>query len=191
METVELKKVSQCCATEITDRYEKQAEVIALLTEQQTPVELFNLLLERQLYAEANQFLIYALPKREAVWFACVVYQVCKPESRSVMLQLAEQWVYQPDEEHRQPAIQAAEEAGYNTPEGLIAAAVAWSGGSLLPPDAEPVPPAEDLTAKAVWGAILLLAYADKPEAAGEMFKGFLRQAIDIANGGSGRLTQS
>jgi hypothetical protein len=57
-----------------------------------------------------------------------------------------------------------------------------FSGGSLGPPEAPPVPPGEYLTAKAVSGAVIFAAVAVEPEKAGEKFTAFLQQGIDVVN---------
>ncbi len=52
----------------------------------------------------------------------------------------------------------AAEENEYEVPAAWTCAAVAWSCGSLGPPNAPPVPPGDDLTPKAVGGAVSMTA---------------------------------
>jgi hypothetical protein len=63
-----------------------------------------------------------------------------------------------------------------------------WSEGSIAPEDAPAVPPADNLTAKAVAGAVMLAAVQAQPEKANDKYLFFIEQAIDIANGGNGRL---
>jgi hypothetical protein len=63
-----------------------------------------------------------------------------------------------------------------------------WSEGSIAPEDAPAVPPANNLTAKAVAGAVMLAAVQAQPEKANDKYLFFIEQAIDIANGGNGRL---
>ena len=61
-----------------------------------------------------------------------------------------------------------------------------WSGGSLAPPDALEVKPAEDFTAKAVAGAVMMAAGLDALERDARSRR-FIECGLDIANGGTGR----
>ena len=131
MSELELKKVTQQTAAEIGQRYEMEQTVSGLLAEKLSPANFVSLLSEKHHYAEATHFMVFALPKREAIWLACMACQACHPDQMPRALELAEKWVYDPKEENRKPAAQAAEADGYNTPEGIVAGAVAWSGGSL------------------------------------------------------------
>jgi hypothetical protein len=102
-------------------------------------------------------------------------------------LETAEAWVYQPTEELRRMAMARAQATGFDHPGVWAAVGAFWSGGSMAPPDAPAVPPGEDLTGQAVSGAVNLSSVMRQPEHAPEKLKAFLLQAIDIANGGSGR----
>lgn len=146
------------------------------------------------LAVDAIRFLAHGLPPREAVWWACLVARgVAKggsaEEARAV--DVAEAWVYHPDEEHRRAAVAAAGAVGSNdSPARWAATAAAWSGGSLAPPEAPVVPPGETLTAQAVAGAVLLAAVKTEPERAPERHRRAIAQAVDIARGGAGRLAR-
>ncbi len=109
---------------------------------------------------DAVRFLAAALPKREAVWWglACLRETLPAPFPEPVLraLMAVEKWVKEPAEGTRRAAGAAADEAGYGTPAGCLAAAAFWSGGSLTPANLPPVPPRDDLTALAVAGALLL-----------------------------------
>jgi hypothetical protein len=109
------------------------------------------------------------------------------PPEVAAALQAAEAWVFQPTEENRRAAMQKAEIAGFNTPSAWSAVAVFWSGGSMAPPEAPPVPPAERLLATAVTSAVILAAVSAEPQFADRKYRRFLEAGIDIARGGSGR----
>ncbi|WED22953.1 hypothetical protein L3Q72_06045 [Vibrio sp. JC009] len=191
MEEIKLDKVVAQKASEIISLYEPEEEVLLHLNDGLSPAEFITALTGEQLYSEALHYMVYALPKRESVWLACVIYrQNSADNSLDKSVESAEKWVYTPDESNRSLAMKEAEAAGYGTPAGLIAAGAAWSGGSLTGPENPPVPPAEDLTAKAVWAAITILAYQSDPETVLQRFHHFLQQSVDIANGGDGRLSQ-
>src|ERR1051326_6159110 len=110
----------------------------ALLRDGQPPREFLNLLVEKALFPDAVRFLAHALPKREAVWWACLcagqVFATEAPAKMTAALRAAEQWVEEPSEDHRRAALPAAEVAEFGTPGGCAALAAFWSGGSLGPP---------------------------------------------------------
>lgn len=198
MSAIILAKVSYDKAADITALYEPEEEIIALVDDTTSPAGFVSRLMQNQNYRDALHFMFYALPKREAVWLACMLYDEHVASSNSdddnppetEAIKLARAWVFHPDEAHRLAAMQQAESDGYRTPESFVAAAVAWSAGSLSGPDNPPVPPAQDLTAKALWASVLMHVYRFDPETIPAKFHRFLDQAIDIANGGTGRMSQ-
>ncbi len=158
-----------------------------LLRDTLTPAQYLQLLMDNQQYLDGVRFLAHALPKREAVWWACLSARSAAgpnpaPPIRAA-LEAAEKWVADPSEDNRRPAMAAAEAATLATPAGCAAAAVFWSGGSLAPPNLPEVPPGETLTAQGVTGAVLLAAVQTEPEKAVEKQRAFLTQGIDVANG--------
>jgi hypothetical protein len=147
------------------------------------------------LWTDAVRFLAHALPRREAVWWACTCARLTLPRDASpdiaASLQAAEAWVFQPTEENRRAAMQKAEAAGLDTPSAWSAVSVFWSGGSMAPAGAPPVAPAERLFATAVTSTILLAAVQTEPQLADQKYRRFLEAGIDIARGGSGRPQQA
>jgi hypothetical protein len=131
------------------------------------------------------------LPKREAVWWACVcARETLRPEAPPAVaaaLQAAEAWVYQPSEETRRAAMKHAETAKFEHAGSWAAVGAFWSGGSMAPPEAPVVPPGENLTAAAISGSVILAAVQHEPEKSEDKFRTFIDAAVDIANGGSGR----
>ena len=188
----ELTKVTADLAAMICADIELGEEARALLTPTMTPAAFLQGLIEKQLFVDAIKFVARALPKREASWWACLcAHSVLaeKPDAEaSRALELAGKWVYQPSEENRRLTYQAAEATGFKHPASWAAMAAYWSGGSLAPAEVPPVPPAENLTAQAVAGAVMLAAVHIDPEDAAQKYRRFLEQGIDIACGGNGRL---
>lgn len=155
-----------------------------------SPAEFIDLLCGAELWVDAIRFLAHALPRREAVWWACTAARSgldVNAAGQRQAVETAEAWVYHPDEERRRAAMNAAPAAGNDNPAHWAAMAAAWSGGSLAPPEAPVVPPGETLTAQAVGGAVLLAAVKPEPERAPERYRNAVVQAIDIARGGTGR----
>lgn len=187
MSTGTLARVSARTAAEVCKHFRLGDTARPLLRASLTPREYLNLLLEKQQYPDAVRFLAHALPKREAIGWACLcARQTCGPQpTREVAaaLQAVEKWMADRTEENRRAAMAAGETAGFGTPAGCTAAAVFWSEGSLGPPNVAVIPPGEYLTARGVAGAILLAAVQTEPEKAPEKFRKFLAQGIDLASG--------
>ncbi|MCI0461363.1 MAG: hypothetical protein L0Z62_30815 [Gemmataceae bacterium] len=155
--------------------------------EREFPHEELDLLLENQRYPEAVRLVAQALPKREAVWWACqCVRQAGGPQlpaTAAAALGAAEKWAADPSEDNRRSAFAAAQAVGFGTPAGCAAVAAFWSGGSLGPANIPPIPPAEHLTAQGVAGAVLLAAVLHEPEKAGEKYRRFVALGKEVAGG--------
>ncbi|MBB4286252.1 DUF6931 family protein [Roseospira goensis] len=148
-------------------------------------------------FPDAVKVLAYALPKREAVWWACLAARhsqqtVGASAAAVACVEAAEAWVYKPVEERRQACYRIVESKRPDNPAALTALAAAWSGGSLVPPDAPDevpaVPPDESLTARTVANAIIMAAVMHDPAQAPARFRRFLAQGRDIAEGGTGAI---
>ena len=140
---------------------------------------------------EAARVLAHALPKREAVWWACLCARDRLPPEPSPVilaaLKAAEDWVYKPTEENRRAAMAKAEAAQFDTPSSWAAVGAFWSGGSMSPEGNPVVPPGEHLTGLAVAGSIMLAAAQTEPQHATERYQQFLAYGANIARGGRGR----
>lgn len=167
-----------CSVAELGD------EAAALLRPGMDPLEYVKLLVDRKLYPDAVRFLAHALPKREAVWWAWVSARRAAgpdpPPKIKASLQATEKWISDPKEEHRRGAMAAAQAADLGTAAGCAGLAAFFSGGSLAPPEAPPVPPGEFLTAKAVTGAVIFSSLSTEPEKAPEKFQAAIAQGVDV-----------
>jgi hypothetical protein len=159
---------------------------MGLLTPTHTPRQYFDALVAADLAEDGIRFLAAALPKREAVWWAVQCFREACPrpgEPATVRaIAAAGAWARDPSEANRREAGAAADAAGHGTAAGCAAAAAFWSGGSLAPPHLQPVPPADDLTGKAVAGS-LLLASILSPLGHVPALKRFLAVGSEIASG--------
>jgi hypothetical protein len=182
-----LAKVTAKTATEVCKHFQLDEEGKKLLRESMTPRQFLDALIEKQHYLDAIRFLAYALPKREAIWWACVCARSVAggnpPPKIAAALQAAEKWVADPSEENRRSAQPASEGAELGTAAGCAAMAVFWSGGSLAPPGLPVVPPDETLTAHGAACSVMLAAVATEPGKAPEKHKKFVLLGIDVANG--------
>ena len=183
-------KIKASTSQEICAQFPLSPEAQSHLTPQIAPLAFLDALTSHKLYADAMQFLARALPKREAVWWSATCTRDLKLDDMQPELagavQAAETWVYKPTDENRRSAEKAANAIKASHPARWTAMAAFWSGGSLAPPDAPEVKPAEDFTAKAVAGAVMMAAVLDPLETEGRNQR-FVRYGRDIANGGTGR----
>lgn len=156
------------------------------------PGEALDELARAGFLIEATRLLAHALPKREAVWWACMcarhVPQPDLPAADAKALETAEQWVRRQTDELRREAMDYAQESGFSTPECWAAVAAFWSGDSMSPVGQPAVPPAPHLAGRAVAGAVALASVRTRPERASARLRNFLASGREIASGGSGRL---
>ncbi len=140
----------------------------------------------------AARLMAFALPKREAVWWACMCVRAvpgaATSEDDQKALEGAIQWVYRPTDETRRAAFAHAQAADFQTPEAWAGVAAFWSRDSIAPAGQATVPPAPNLPGTAVAGAVALAAVRTTPERRGARLERFLDAAADIAGGGSGRM---
>ena len=174
-------------AAPLAGRCELGEEAKKLLAEDLSPRRYVEIVAEKKLFRDAVAFLASALPKREAVWWACCCARVvagAKPaETQARAVEAAEKWVVAPTDENRRAAMPAAEAAKVATPAGCAAVAAFFSGGSIAPADVNPVPPPDGLTAQMVTGAVCGAAVLAEPEKAPDKFRQFLTIGMEIAEG--------
>jgi hypothetical protein len=187
MSTGTLAKVAARTAKEVCQRFELGEEAKKLLRDNQTPKALLDQLTEKKLFTDAARLLAYALPKQEAVWWACLcarqAHGANPPPKVAAALQAAEKWAADPSEDNRRLTLAAAQAAELGTPAGCAAVSAFWSGGSLAPPNVPVVPPKEHLTAHGVVCAVMLAAVLTEPQKSEEKYKKFLALGVEVANG--------
>ena len=141
---------------------------------------------------EAARLVAHALPRREAVWWACMCARhTAGPagdgaDARAVAA--AEAWVRKPTDENRRAAMDLAREAGFQSAQAWSAVAAFWTGDSMAPLEAPKVPPEPHFVGLAVAGAVTLAAVRGRPARRDARLRLFLGSARDIAGGGPGRL---
>lgn len=184
-----MKKVKIALAAEVCTRFDLREEARPLLTPTAPPRAFLESLLEQRQFPAAMTFLAHALPAREAVWWGCLclrqAYGPVLAPSDAAALKASAEWVLEPTEERRRTAASLAGEMGVGSPAGSLATAVAWTGGSLGPPNPKvpEVPPGPDLPAKAVAGAVQLAAAKAAPVRIAEAQRTFVQLGIDVAEG--------
>jgi hypothetical protein len=164
-------------------------EATALLRAGMTPRQYLDALGDAGLWLEAVRFLSWALPRREAVWWACqCVRQVHRPDDPKASLaalEATERWAAAPTDDNRRAAFEAAEAADFGSPAGCAGAAAFWSGGSMAPAGLQAVPPAEHLMPGAVANTVQLATVLHEPEKATEKYRLFVALAAEVVVGKS------
>lgn len=174
-------------------RLELSPEATGALQGAGTAAEAVARLESAGLRVDAARLAAHALPKREAVWWACMcaaaVPDPALPPADAKARLAAEAWVRKPaDDALRRAAWDAAQATAFASPEAWAAVGAFWSGGSMAPEGQPAVPPADHLAAVAVSGAVVMAAVRGHPERADARFERFLASARDIAAGGAGRI---
>lgn len=170
-----------------------EGDPAAALVGAQTAAEGVERLVAKGFRNEAVRLTAHALPRREAVWWACMCAAAVPDPALSpadeAARTAAEAWVRQPaDEPLRRAAWDAALRTEFSSPEAWAAVGAFWSGGSMAPEGQPVVPPAEHLTGLAVSGAVVMAAVRGHPERAEARLDRFIAAARDIAGGGAGRI---
>ena len=142
--------------------------------------------------AEASRLIAHALPKREAVWWACMCAAHTAPpdlpDTARKARETAEHWVRQQTDKLRREAMTLADASGFGSPEAWAGVAAFWSGDSMSPEGQPAVPPAPHLTGTAAAGAVALAAARGDARKLNARLKLFLESGRNIAAGGPGRL---
>lgn len=191
VQTDPFKKVKEATAQEICRRVELSPEAKALLLPSLSPQGFLAQLIDKKHIGDAVRFLAFALPIREAIWWACVTggadRDLLKP-SETDCLDRATAWVYEPGETRRRACMEAAERANLEGAAAYAALAVFWSGGSLAPANMPEALPDPHLGAIGVGASVLLSITAGEPRSLDQRFEAAVLRGVDIANGGNGRL---
>jgi hypothetical protein len=182
------KHVAAKTAVDAAKRADLNEPARTLLAPELTPRQYFDMLAAKpDLVPDALAFLASALPKREAVWWACQCVRAvtpAPPPKEDAALKAAEKWCGQANDANRRAAHAAAEAATFAVPAGTAALAAFLSEGSMAPPHVEtPVPPADNLTAKLVAATLAVAAVQTTPEKAAEKRKTFLDLGLAVAAG--------
>jgi hypothetical protein len=193
MSATSINKLSAAQLEDVLARCELPPEALALVAGAGDVAAAIAVLAKNGFLVEAARVFAHALPRREAVWWACMCALHTAPETLPEpdrkARELAEQWVRNQNDEIRRAAMNEAKTAGFQSPEAWAGVAAFWSGDSLVAPDAvQKVAPPPHLAGVAVVGAVTLAAVRLKPARKDQRLNLFLGSARDIAIGGSGRL---
>jgi hypothetical protein len=143
-------------------------------------------LIDRRDWEHAVSFCAYLLPRRVAVAWGCrslrrMVEQFDANEDRA--LRYAEAWVEEPGEATRGKALAIGNINDHDAPATWLALAAGWSGGSVFPPEFDPVEAKPEKTARAVRVALFVALSRLTGEAKHRIMTACLEDGIHFARG--------
>jgi hypothetical protein len=192
MSATRTNKLSAAEMSDVLQRCDMPPEAQSAIAGMQDIMGIIQALAQAGFPIEATRVFAHALPKREAVWWACMCATHTSPadipEADRKARELSEVWVRQQSDEVRRAAMEEAKRAGFQSPEAWAAVAAFWSGDSLTPLNTPPVAPPVHLTGVAVAGAVALASVRGAANRQPQRLALFLQSAHDIAAGGPGRL---
>jgi len=187
-----LPKLHAADLAELRRRIEPAPDADALIAGAADAPAMLDLLESGGFLTEASRLVAHALPRREAVWWACMCARHTAPPDlpapEQAAINAAETWVRRPADETRRAAFAAAQAAGFGGAEAWTAVSAFWTGGSMAPLGQPEVPPAPHLAGVAVAGSVALAAVRRHPDRRDARLARFIGSARHIAAGGDGRL---
>ena len=185
--TVDTAGENQPTAKEIAEYLEMSDDALAVAATVKTGPDLITALEKGGEFAKAVRVQAHLLPKRQAVWWGILsVEDACGDGltlAEAAARDAARNWVEDPSEKHRRQCDAAAGKTKLNGPGGWLAMSAFWSGGSLMPPEMNAVPPDERLTGQAVANSLMIAAVSGDPTKAKQRYRAFLAKAADVASG--------
>jgi hypothetical protein len=125
------------------------------------------------LLVDAVRFLAQAVGPARAVTWALACVRELRAEKNGTALAIFEAWLADPSDANRRAAANAAEDG----PEKSLGLAIFFSGGSIAPPEVNPIPAPPHVAEKLAAGAIMLAVVSENPEHAVERY----RRCIELA----------
>ncbi len=193
IQTEPFRKIVAPTAAEICERVELSAEGRAFLLPALSPQGFLALLIDAQVMGDAVRFLAFALPAREAIWWACAVAHATLPKPTELdraCIERSAGFVYASSEETRRACFALAEQAKFEGAAAYAALAVFWSGGSLAPEGMPDVDPDPKLCPIGVGASVLLSITTGDPLELPLRFEQAMERGMIIANGGNGWLKE-
>jgi len=148
-------------AEAVFETFPELSQKIAAKPSEQSPLDFLRTLVGSGKLEDAVTFCAYLLPRREAVWWACRSARAAPAqigEERAPALLAAEAWVRDPDDEHRQTALEVGTKGHCDDPLTWVALAAGWAGGSLVSNPHHSIAMPQYMTARAARTAILISA---------------------------------
>jgi len=185
------KKLTSENVSEIIDVDEHDDESLEMLKPGMRPEEYIGELSSAGIWSEAAMVMSRTLPKREAVWWACVCASkteaVSKDEDEALALQVAENWAFKPSEENRRDAFLQAQKSESPSIGTMACLAVAFTESELSLSEGQSIDLDSSVFSQIVSGIVLIAAGEKEPEQFDAAVEQFLKQGKDIACGRPGK----
>ncbi len=189
------KKINAEKVSDIIDLDELAADSSALLGTDMWPETFIEELSSAEKWLDAVKVLAHALPRREAVWWACMcatqMDKLTDNESEKSALESAEKWVFKPTEEHRADAFLLAQRSRTNSVGTFCALAAAFSDDTLIISEDQKIDIDTSGFGKMVAGIIAMSAAEGKGARFDQRIQNFLISGRAIACGGNGVIEKS
>lgn len=187
------KKLTSVKASEIVDVSELDAESLELLKPDMRPEEYIGVLSSAGKWSDAVMVMARTLPKREAVWWACVcaakTEALRKDKDETEALKVAEKWAFKPSEETRKDAFLQAQKSNTPSVGTMSCLAAAFSGGKLAVSKEQSIDLDASVFSKIVSGIVVISASEKGSDQFNTQLEQFLQQGKDIACGGRGQVS--
>ena len=182
------KKVTSDKAEELIDVDELDPESLELLEPGMRPEAYIESLSSAGKWTDAVAVMARALPKREAVWWACVCAKktqaVVKNKEEAAALKTARKWTFKPTEEHRRDAFLQAQKCTAPSVGTMTCLAAAFSGGKLEINKEQSVDLDASVFTNIVSGIVIMAACDKEADRMNPMLERFLNKGKEIASGG-------
>jgi hypothetical protein len=182
-----MSRIRFATARALFETFPKSVTRIAAAPTDESPLVFLRRLSAEGQLEDAVTFCAHLLPRREAVWWACGCARALLrdiPRSRAAGLLAAEAWVYEPDDKHRQAALEIGAASDSNDPLTWLALAAGWSGGLIAPHPQKPVPMPPYMTARAARIAVMLSACTVKKDQRAVGLQACIAEGIKLAEEG-------
>jgi hypothetical protein len=176
-------------ARNVFEAFPELGRVLAQSADDSTPRVYAHAALSGPRPTDAIIFLAYLLPRREAVWWAIqCVRAMLGSSADDAALSAADAWVRAPEDDSRRAALAAFDARNQRTATTWLAFAAGWSGGSVTPPDQDPMPAPPAACAQGVHTAVILAACAGDPLGVVDRLRTCAEAGIRFADGGDAKV---
>lgn len=186
------KKVNSDKVVDVIDVETLEAESLELLDPGMSPERFIGKLSSANQWADAISVLTSALPKREAIWWACRCAEemelMATNKWEAMALKAAEKWAFKPTPENRQDAFMQAQKSDSPSAGTLACMAVVFTEDKLELGDDQVVEFDASKFVGIAKAVILISASEKKGEQYTEALKQFMLKGEHIARGGSGKI---
>ena len=172
-------------ARNVFEAFPDLGRILAPPADDPAPLDYTQTALSSPRPTDAIIFLAYLLPRREAVWWAIqCVRAMLGSDADDEALRAADAWVRAPEDDNRRAALAAWNAGGQRAATTWLAFAARWSGGSVTPPNQDPMPAPPAACAQGVHTAVILAACAGDPLCVVDRLKACAEAGIRFADGG-------